>query len=67
MDWSEIELAVYGSGPAAEGLFSLPEDGALHSLRLEREGDGFVLREDPLEGKVEWNVRTFATESGRNG
>jgi alpha-D-xyloside xylohydrolase len=62
-DWSEIELAVYGTeSSTAEGLFCLPEDGALHTLRLERKGDGFVLREDPLEGKVEWNVRAFDTE-----
>jgi alpha-D-xyloside xylohydrolase len=67
MDWSEIELAVYGAGSSsAEGLFSLPEDGTLHALRLEREADGFVLRGDPLEGRVEWNVRAVATERGRN-
>ena len=67
----EVEEIVAGEGGllegAAEGLFYLPEDGALHVLRLEREGDGFVLREDPLEGRVEWNVRTFATDRGRNG
>jgi hypothetical protein len=64
----EIELAVYGTEfTIAEGLFCLPEDGKLHSLRLGREGDDFVLRDDPLESKVEWNVRTFATESRRDG
>jgi hypothetical protein len=68
MDWGEIELAVYGTeSTTAEGLFCLPEDGTLRSLRLGREGDGFVLRDDPLESKVEWNVRTFATESRRDG
>ena len=36
-----------------------PEDGPLHvrSLRLEREGDGYVLREDPLGGRVNWRAR----------
>jgi hypothetical protein len=64
MDWGEIELVVYGTeSSTAEGLFCLPEDGTLHHLRLEREGDGFVLNEDPLEGRVKWNVRTFHTES----
>jgi alpha-D-xyloside xylohydrolase len=58
MDWSEIELTVYATeSSTAEGLFCLPEDGALHALRLEREGDGFVLSEDPLQGRVEWTVR----------
>jgi alpha-D-xyloside xylohydrolase len=58
IDWSEIELAVYATDSStAEGLFCLPEDGALHALRLEREGDGFVLGDDPLEGRVKWTVR----------
>jgi hypothetical protein len=56
MNWSEIELVVYGTS-TAEGPFCLPEGRALHTLRLEREGDGFVLKEDPLEGEVGWNVR----------
>lgn len=59
MDWGEIELVVYGAS-TAEGSFCLPEDGELHTLRLEREGDGFVLKEDPLEGKVGRNVRAVA-------
>ncbi len=69
MDWGEIELVVYGArSTTAEGLFCLPEDGALHSLRLEREGGGFVLRgDDVLIGKVEWNVRVFETGSRRDG
>jgi alpha-D-xyloside xylohydrolase len=66
MDWEEIELAVYGAASSAEGLFCRPDEGALHTLRLEREGNGFVLKEDPLEGRVEWNVRTFVTESRRD-
>ena len=28
------------------------------ALRLEYEGDDFVLKEDPLQGKVEWKIRT---------
>lgn len=58
MDWSEIELRVYGAGSSAEGFFCLPEDGELRPLRLEREGEGFALREDPLGGRVDWRVRT---------
>ncbi len=61
MDWSKIELAVYGAHtPTAEGLFCLPEDRELHRLRLEREGDGFALNDDPLQGRVAWTVRPAA-------
>jgi alpha-D-xyloside xylohydrolase len=68
MDWEEIELVVYGAGSStAEGLFCLPEDGELRRLRLEREGDGFVLEEHPLEGEVEWKVSTFGGESAQDG
>jgi alpha-D-xyloside xylohydrolase len=63
MDWSRIELVVYGTEPA-QSLFCLPEDGTLHHLRLEPEGDGFVLSENPLEGRVEWDVRTAISEGG---
>jgi hypothetical protein len=31
-------------------------------LRLEREGDDFVLKDDPLRGKVEWRIYTVAGE-----
>jgi hypothetical protein len=59
MDWSKIELAVYGDHTTtADGLFCLPEDGVLHRLRLEREGDGFALKDDPLQGRIGWTVRT---------
>ena len=57
IDWSQIELRVYGARSSAEGLFCLPEDGELLSLNLEREGEGFALREDPSGGRVDWRVR----------
>ncbi len=56
LDWSEIELRVFGAGSSAEVLFRLPESGELRSLRLEREGEDFALREDPLRGRVDWRV-----------
>ena len=67
MDGGERELVVYGArSTTAEGLFCLPEDGALHSLHLVRGGSAFVLRDDPLTGKVDWNVRVFDTGSRRD-
>ena len=64
MDWSEIQLAVYGvNSSTAEGLFCLPEDDELRRLRLQREGESFALKEDPTEGQVAWTVRTITTGS----
>jgi alpha-D-xyloside xylohydrolase len=58
IDWSEIELAVYGAeSSTAEGLFCIPEDGELHRLSLVRDGERFVLEDDPLQDRVEWNIR----------
>lgn len=56
IDWSQVELRVYGAGSTAGGLFCLPGDGELHPLRLEREDEGFALQEDPLKGRVRWRV-----------
>jgi len=61
MSWQEIELVVFGlETPIAEGLVCLPEDDVLHHLRLERGQDGCVFKEDPLQGRVEWKIRSFA-------
>jgi alpha-D-xyloside xylohydrolase len=57
IDWSEVELAVFGGGAqTAEGLVCLPGDGELHRLRLERDGEGFALEGDPLRGRVAFRV-----------
>jgi len=61
MDWQKIELVVFGTeSSSAEGSVCLPEDDSVHRLRLEREGDGYELAEDPLQGRVEWKIREFA-------
>jgi alpha-D-xyloside xylohydrolase len=60
MDWREIELMVFSAeASGAEGSLCLPEEGQVHSLHLEREGDedDFALKEDPLRGRVEWKIR----------
>jgi len=57
IDWSEIELTVFGAETAtAEGLVCLPEDSALHTVRLGRDGDGYALEGNPLQGKVEFRI-----------
>jgi alpha-D-xyloside xylohydrolase len=57
IDWSEIELSVFGAeGKTADALIYLPDDGTLRRLRLERDGEGFVLRDDPFEGEVAFTI-----------
>ncbi|MDQ3965641.1 MAG: alpha-xylosidase [Actinomycetota bacterium] len=62
MDWQEMELVVFCGEEAttAEGSVCLPDEGELHALRLEREGENFVLKEDPLRGRVQWKIHTPA-------
>ena len=62
IDWGEMELAVFCGEEAtvAEGTVCLPGEGELHALRLEREGEEFVLKEDPLQGRVQWKIHTSA-------
>jgi alpha-D-xyloside xylohydrolase len=62
IDWQEMELVVFcgEETTVAEGTVCLPEEGELHALRLEREGEEFVLKEDPLQGRVQWKIHTPA-------
>jgi alpha-D-xyloside xylohydrolase len=57
INWSEIELAVFGAdASAAEATLCLPDNRALHRLRLERDGDGFTLQSNPFEGAVAFAI-----------
>jgi alpha-D-xyloside xylohydrolase len=56
MDWKNVELRVFSTGPApVSGLFALP-DGDLQTLRLDPAASGFVLKNDPFAGKVKWQI-----------
>jgi alpha-D-xyloside xylohydrolase len=57
INWNEIELRVFstGRGPAA-AMFALPQTAETHSLSLDRSQRGWVLRDDPLRGRVKWEV-----------
>jgi alpha-D-xyloside xylohydrolase len=61
MSWRQIELVVFASEETtiAEGRVCLPEEGRLHTLCLERESEGFTLKDDPVEDRVEWRVSTI--------
>ena len=59
MDWNNIELRVFSTDNSLiSGLFSLPE-GDLLSINLAPSRGGFVLKEDPLRGKVNWQITRF--------
>ena len=61
MNWNEIELRVFSTdSSAATGLFALPQ-GDLQTLRLDATQKDFVMKDDPLRGKVKWQVRRFGT------
>jgi alpha-D-xyloside xylohydrolase len=57
MDWNNIELRVFSTdqSPAA-GLFALP-NGNLQTLKLEVGEKDFALKNDPLPGKINWQIK----------
>lgn len=62
MNWNEIELRVFSTDSSAvAGLFALPQ-GDLQTLRLETASNGLAIKDDPLRGKVKWQVRRFRTK-----
>jgi alpha-D-xyloside xylohydrolase len=63
MDWSALELVVFGDEPVARALVCLPADGVLHPLNVK----GAALASDPFGGKVRWTVRRFSPPAARTG
>ena len=58
MDWSKIELVVYGAAaPSAEALLCLPSDNVLHRVSLPRRGNAYRLASNPLEGRSVLTIR----------
>jgi alpha-D-xyloside xylohydrolase len=63
MDWSKLELVVYAREAAtAHGEVFLPGDRELHELTLAKQDGVFKLNEDPLAGRVTWQVRSGSGE-----
>ncbi|MFO7933860.1 MAG: glycoside hydrolase family 31 protein [Bacteroidales bacterium] len=61
MDWSELDLVLYTTAnQPAGGLVCLPEDNVLHEIYLNRTWEDYQLENDPLEGRVTWNIRLFS-------
>ena len=57
IDWNHIELRVFSTDNApATGWFAMPQ-GNLQTLKLEASPQGFTLRDDPLKGRVTWQIK----------
>jgi alpha-D-xyloside xylohydrolase len=62
IDWNNVELRVFSTDNAAvSGLFTLPQ-GNLQPLTLESAQGTYALRNDPLRGRVKWQVKRFDTQ-----
>ncbi len=58
MDWSKLDLVVFAKdAETAQGEVFLPGDSELHELTLARGAGGFQLANDPLNGKVQWQIK----------
>jgi len=56
MDWNDVELRVFSTDSSpVSGLFALPV-GDLKTLTLDSAPTGFALKNDPLSGKVKWQI-----------
>ena len=63
MDWSQLDLVVFAKdAPIAKGLVYLPTDNVLRELSLSKTGNTFKLANDPLAGKVTWNIKPQADQ-----
>ena len=59
MDWSKIELAVFAKDATkVAGQICLPSENQLHAISLTKSGSSWQLKNDPLAGKVQWNIIT---------
>jgi alpha-D-xyloside xylohydrolase len=57
------DLVVFAKdAPTAKGLVYLPTDNVLRELSLSKTGNTFKLANDPLAGKVTWNIKPQADQ-----
>ena len=61
MDWSELELAVFGADVStAKCSVCLPDHDGLHTVLLRNYGEGLVLQQDPLQSRVSFRIAHYA-------
>jgi alpha-D-xyloside xylohydrolase len=56
IDWSNIDLKVYGNQQTAKGLICLPADDILVSLVLNKKGDSYLVEKGAIAG-VKYQVK----------
>jgi alpha-D-xyloside xylohydrolase len=60
MDWSKLELVVFSSGTVeATGLVCLPADNLLHPLSVINNGGNLAIKENPLQGRTVFSLRSY--------
>jgi hypothetical protein len=57
MDWSKLELCVFGSDYRAEGLLCMPKDDVLRRLIMERQGHLWRVIQGPLPAGVKYAIQ----------
>ncbi|MCF8378030.1 MAG: alpha-xylosidase [Bacteroidales bacterium] len=58
MDWSRIELRVYGEGETKmQALLALPDDGVLRKLVVEKSGNEYTIAENPFGSKIKFEIK----------
>ena len=58
MDWSAIELVVYGSSVTkSKALVCLPADNVLRHVEVEKKNNAFVMSNDFSKGSIKWKIR----------
>ncbi|MDX2247995.1 MAG: glycoside hydrolase family 31 protein [Bacteroidia bacterium] len=56
MDWTNIELSVYGSGKQASGWLCLPGDQILREIKMVRQGKKWQMQAGDWPKEVRWKV-----------
>ena len=60
MDWSELNLVVYGNELSeARGEVYLPESKSLNPIQVSLDDGDYTLDKDPYNGKVDWTIQTY--------
>jgi alpha-D-xyloside xylohydrolase len=56
IDWSNIELRVYGNSDVAKGVICLPSENKLVSLVLNKKGNSYIVEKGQIEG-VKYQIK----------
>jgi alpha-D-xyloside xylohydrolase len=63
MDWSKLEMVVFGNDRTARGLVFLPGDQATREVTVSGHGGRYTVANNPFSGRVVWTVRQMTAAS----